>query len=106
MYIKSDFEEIILKLATYGQREKAFPLSSKFCPQGIVCPGPGPIYLCIKKHEDIYQDQVSGELFQDHWSSGFFCLNDGYMFWGFALFSEVFRSHQDDGRVHMKASVL
>ena len=27
MCIKSDFEEIILKLATYGQREKAFPLS-------------------------------------------------------------------------------
>ena len=33
MYIKSDFEEIILKLATYGQREKAFLLTSKFCPQ-------------------------------------------------------------------------
>ena len=33
MYIKSDFKEIILKLATYGQREKAFLLTSKFCPQ-------------------------------------------------------------------------
>ena len=41
MYIKSDFEEIILKLATYGQREKDFLLSSKFCPQWIVCPCPG-----------------------------------------------------------------
>ena len=41
MCIKSDFEEIILKLATYGQREKAFLLSSKFCPQWIVCPCPG-----------------------------------------------------------------
>ena len=29
MYIKSDFEEIILKLAMYGQREKVFLLSSK-----------------------------------------------------------------------------
>ena len=41
MCIKSDFEEIILKLATYGQREKAFLLSSKLCPQWIVCPYPG-----------------------------------------------------------------
>ena len=36
MCIKSDFEAIILKLATYGQREKAFLLSSKFCSQWIV----------------------------------------------------------------------
>ena len=41
MCIKSDFEEIILKLATYGQREKACLLSSKFCPQCVVCPCPG-----------------------------------------------------------------
>ena len=45
MCIKSDFEEIILKLATCGQREKAFLLSSKFCPQWIVCPCPGAIYI-------------------------------------------------------------
>ena len=45
MCIKSDFEDIILKLATYGQREKAFLLSSKFCPQGVVCPCPGAIYM-------------------------------------------------------------
>ena len=45
MCIKSDFEEIILKLATYWQREKAFLLSSKFCPQGFVCPCPGAIYM-------------------------------------------------------------
>ena len=41
MCIKSDFEEIILKLATYGQREKAFLLYSKFCPQYVVCPCSG-----------------------------------------------------------------
>ena len=41
MCIKSDFEEIILKLAICGQRENAFLLSSKFCPQWIVCPCPG-----------------------------------------------------------------
>ena len=45
MCIKSDFEEIILKLATYGQREKAVLLSSKFCPQGVVCPCPGATYM-------------------------------------------------------------
>ena len=50
MCIKSDFKEIILKLATYGQREKAFLLSSKFCPQYVVCPCPG-LYTCGKKHE-------------------------------------------------------
>ena len=41
MCIKSGFEEIILKLATYGQRENAFLLSSKFCPEWIVCHCPG-----------------------------------------------------------------
>ena len=45
MFIKSDFEEIILKLAIYGQKEKAFLLSSNFCPQWIVCPCPG-LYIC------------------------------------------------------------
>ena len=40
MCIKSDLEEIILKLAPYGQREKAFLLSSKFDPQWMVCPCP------------------------------------------------------------------
>ena len=38
--IKSDFEKIILKLATHGQREKAFLLSSKFSPQWNV-------YFCL-----------------------------------------------------------
>ena len=47
MCIKSDFEEIILKLATYEQREKAFLLSSKFYPECVVCPCPG-LYTCGK----------------------------------------------------------
>ena len=42
MCIKSDFEEISLKLATYEQREKAFLLSSKLCSKWIVCPCQGP----------------------------------------------------------------
>ena len=53
MFIKSDFEEIILKLATYGQREKAFLLSSKFCPQWIVCPCPG-LYIYGETWKKMY----------------------------------------------------
>ena len=49
MCIKSDFEEIILKLATYGQRVKAFLLSSKFCPNGLSAPSRG--YIHVVKHE-------------------------------------------------------
>ena len=41
--IKSDFEEIILKLPTYGQRERAFLLSSDF-----VCPYPG-LYIYLNR---------------------------------------------------------
>ena len=49
MWIKSDFEEIILELATYGQREKAFLLSKNLCPQWLVYPCLG-LYTCEKKH--------------------------------------------------------
>ena len=48
MCIKSDFEEIILKLVAYGQRKKAFLLSSNFCPQSVVCPCLG-LLTCEKK---------------------------------------------------------
>ena len=62
MCIKSDFKDIILKLANISS-----------CPQRVVCPFPGAIYMykSIKIHN---QDQVSGERFQDHWSSGFIFL--------------------------------
>ena len=56
MCIKSDFEEIILKLATYGQSDKEFLLTSKFCPQGVVCPCPGAVCMyksfkmCLKSY--------------------------------------------------------
>ena len=49
MCIKSDFEEVILKLATYGQREKAFLLSSKFVPNVLSAPAGGCIH--VEKHE-------------------------------------------------------
>ena len=47
MYIKSDFEEIILKLATNGQSDKGFPLTSTFVPKGLSAPALG-LYTCIK----------------------------------------------------------
>ena len=40
---KPDFKEILYKLATNGQSDKAFLLPSKLCPQGVVCPCPGAI---------------------------------------------------------------
>ena len=42
---KSDFKEIFFKLATTGQSDKEFLLTSKACPQGVVCPCPGAIYM-------------------------------------------------------------
>ena len=35
----------VLKLATYGQSDKAFLLTSGFCPQRVVCPCPWAIYM-------------------------------------------------------------
>ena len=43
---KSNFKEIFFKLATNGQNEMEFLLTSKFCPQGVVCSCPGAIYMC------------------------------------------------------------
>ena len=45
MVKKSDFKEIFLKLATNGQSDKKFLLTTKFCSQGVVCPCPGAIYM-------------------------------------------------------------
>ena len=44
MCIKSDFKEIILKLATYGQRERNFCCYQNFVPNGL-SPPPGAIYI-------------------------------------------------------------
>ena len=44
MGIKSELKEICLKLATNGQSDKGFLLTSKFVPQGLVCPCHGAIY--------------------------------------------------------------
>ena len=50
--IKSDFKEIFLKLATNDRSDKMFLLTSKFCPQGVVGPCPGAIYMykIVKKN--------------------------------------------------------
>ena len=45
MCIKSEFKEICLKLATNGQSDKGFLLTSKVCPQEVFCPCPGAIYM-------------------------------------------------------------
>ena len=47
MSIKSDFEEIILKLATNGQSGKGFLLTSTVVPKGLSAPALG-LYTCIK----------------------------------------------------------
>ena len=49
MCIKSDFEEIILKLATYRQREKAFCCNQNFFPN--VLSAPARSYIHMVKHE-------------------------------------------------------
>ena len=45
MYIKSDFKAFFFKPATNGQSDKCCLLTSKLCPQGVVCPCPGAIYM-------------------------------------------------------------
>ena len=47
MCSKSYFKEIVLKLATNGQSDKGFLLTSKFVPKGLSAPTLG-LYTCIK----------------------------------------------------------
>ena len=47
MCIKSDFKEIVLKLATNGQSDKGFLLTSTFVPKGLSAPALG-LYTCVK----------------------------------------------------------
>ena len=50
IYISSGKMYVIsLKILTTNDRsDKMFLLTSKFCPQGVVCPYPEAIYTCIK----------------------------------------------------------
>ena len=45
--IKSDFKEIVLKLAINGQSDKGFLLTRTFVPKGLSAPALG-LYTCIK----------------------------------------------------------
>ena len=54
MCIKSDFEEIILKLATYGQREKAFLCHQNFVPYGLSSPARDYIHM-VKHEKNVYK---------------------------------------------------
>ena len=47
MCLKSYFIEIVLKLATNGQSDKGFLLTSTFVPKGLSAPALG-LYTCIK----------------------------------------------------------
>ena len=58
--------EIVLKLATNGQGDKDFLLTSTFIPKGLFAPALG-LYTCIKVLKYI---PGPGERLQDHWSSG------------------------------------
>ena len=44
---KIKLQRYFFKLATNGQSDKAFLLTSDFCPQSFVCPAPG-LYTCGK----------------------------------------------------------
>ena len=51
--IKSDFEEIILKFATYGQKRKGLSVVIKFLsPNGLSAPAWGYIHVKKKKHKE------------------------------------------------------
>ena len=63
MCIKSEFKEICLKLATNCQSDKGFLLTSKVCPQGILCPCPGAIYM-YKIIKNVYKIRFRRDHFE------------------------------------------
>ena len=67
--MKSDFKDIFLKLATNGQSEKDFLLTSGFCPQMVVCPSLGAIYMW-KTLKNVYKIRIQRDLFEicNKWS--------------------------------------
>ena len=52
------------KLATNGQSDKAFLLTSGFCPQRVVCPYPGDILQCGKTLKNVYKIRIQRDLFE------------------------------------------
>ena len=61
--IKSGLKVMFLKLATNGQSDKDFLLTSGFCPQRVVCPCPGAIYMW-KNIKNVYKIRIQRDLFE------------------------------------------
>ena len=62
MCIKSEFKEIILKLATNGQNDPGFLMTSKLS-QGLSAPGLG-LYICIEALKNMYNIRLQGSVFK------------------------------------------
>ena len=63
MCIKSEFKEIILKLAANGQSDLGFLLTSKLCHQRAVCSWPG-LYTCMKTLKNMYKIRLQSDFFK------------------------------------------
>ena len=63
MCIKSELKEICLKLATNGRSGKNFLLTSKVCPQGVLCLCPRAIYM-YKIIKNVYKIRFRGDHFE------------------------------------------
>ena len=61
-FMKSDFKEIFLKLATNDRSDKIFLLTLKICPQGVVRPCPGAVYM-YKIMKKMYKIKLQRDFF-------------------------------------------
>ena len=61
--IKLDFWEIVLKLATNDRSNKMFLLTSKFRPQGVICPCPAALYM-YKIMKKLYKIRLQRDFFE------------------------------------------
>ena len=52
------------KLATNGQSDKAFLMTSKFCPQRVVRPCPGAIYMYKIIKKCLYKIRLQRDIFE------------------------------------------
>ena len=79
MCIKSEFKEICLKLATNGQSDKGFLLTSKVWPQGFSALAPG-LYTCIKSIKMCIKSDFE-EIIMKHMGKGKrpFCCHQNFV---------------------------
>ena len=74
--IKPDFKELSLKLATNAWSDKAFLLTSNFCPLGLSASAQG-LYTCIKSWKKLYKVRLRRgflKLATNEWSDKTFLL--------------------------------